>query len=139
MESVLFVVVTTTFGILWLGKTTKEDFESWEKGGKLKLIDARSLMSMEHPDTPGMQVAVLGPVYPGDTPQKNLYMDAVTAVEPVGEIECVNGMETCAENNRLYQSYYGAVEKWKAARANISIATTGDLENINRTIPFPRR
>ena len=130
-----FVLVVGPAG-MWLGIISKDGYTNWKvHGHALEIDDVRGLLMQAIPNNPGRLTVNITSPYPGDTKQLTI-TTFPHSVEIIGEIEDNNGVKTCQGKPTLFNRYVEAVTKWKAALANIHMATPADLANITNITPF---
>jgi hypothetical protein len=132
-----FVLVTGPMG-MWLGIVFEDDYNNWKtRGHALDIHDVRGL-NMQPAGTNRVAVNI-GPPYPGDTKQLDITLFPYS-VEIIGEIEIHNNVKRCTGGPTLYNRYTEALDKWRAALANIHTATPADmakLANMKNVTKFP--
>jgi len=95
----------------------------------LPLKDVRGLNMQPIQGSPGRISVNIGPPYPGDTKQLEITLFP-HSVEIIGEVHEEKGIKTCTGTPTLYTRYREALEKWRAALANIHTATPADMEKL---------
>jgi hypothetical protein len=126
-----FVLVTGPMGV-WLGIVSEEEYNDWRwHQHALELHDARGLSMQPVAGAPNRIAINIGPPYPGDTKQLEIALFP-HSVEIIGEILEEKGVKTCSGGPTLYTRYTEALDKWRAALANIHTATPADLANLTK-------
>lgn len=130
---ILFVIATPPGSpMAWLGTVSATFYETWFAGkGALQMMNVRGMNYQANPST-NQVMAAIGSPYIGDTPQKSIAVFP-TSVEILGVVQADG--QACSDNNRLYQTYLGALRQWQSALSNIAIVGPGDMPKSGNVLP----
>ena len=135
----LFVLVTLNGPIsIWVGTVSKEAHDKWMYSQSALLIQYPRGFIIKGDRATNTVMVNIGPPYIGDTPQTEIALFPIS-VEVIGTVieDAASNSKSCSGNNGLFQNYLDAVNKWRAAMANIVMAGPGDIPK--NVMQFPPR